>query len=118
MELDMGKVKYLATVMRLFDMSPVVDFASIKKITRNNAYAKLLIHQLVKKGRIHKLAKGIYSKHDNPELVVFAFKPAYFGLQDALSHHQLWEQETIPVIITSRHVRTGLRTVLGSNVRS
>ncbi|HLC20060.1 MAG TPA: hypothetical protein VJK72_04010 [Candidatus Nanoarchaeia archaeon] len=102
--------------MELFERSPVVDFASIKKHVKNDAYAKLLVHQLMAKGHVHKLAKGFYTKHSNPELAVYAFKPSYFGLQDALSFHNLWEQETIPVIITSRHVRTGIRNILGSNV--
>jgi len=112
----MGKMKYLNLVMKLFEKSHIVDFASIKKIVKNDAYAKLLIHNLVANGRVYKLTKGIYTKHSNSELAVFAFKPAYFGLQDALSFHNIWEQETIPVIVTSRLVRTGLRSILGSNV--
>ena len=41
--------------------------------------------------------------------------PFYYGLQDALSLRNLWEQETNPVIITPRKVRSGLRTFEGRN---
>jgi predicted transcriptional regulator of viral defense system len=36
-------------------------------------------------------------------------------LQDALSFHNLWEQETNTLIITAKKVREGLRKVLGFN---
>ena len=49
-------------------------------------------------------------------LSVFCFKPAYIGLQDALSFHNLWEQETIPIILTTRKLRQGIRKILGLNV--
>lgn len=112
----MGKIKYMNQVMDLFKKSPVVGFASIKKVVKSEAYAKLVIHNLTVQKRIFRIAKGVYTIHDNPELAIFALQPAYFGLQDALSFHNLWEQETIPVIVTARRVRAGLRTVLGSNV--
>lgn len=48
--------------------------------------------------------------------MVLCVQPAYLALQDALSIHGLWEQETIPVIITTRKVRQGLRSVFGSNI--
>jgi len=49
-------------------------------------------------------------------LIVFCFKPAYLGLQNALSFHNLWEQETNPVIITTRELRRGIRKVFDRNV--
>ena len=112
----MGKIKYLNLIIDLFKKSPVVSFESIKKYVKNSSYSKLLVHNLLKRKRINKISKGFYTIYNNPELAVFVFKPAYFGLQDALSFHNLWEQETIPVIITSRKVRTGIRKILGSNV--
>ncbi|MBI2674905.1 MAG: hypothetical protein HYX24_00475 [Candidatus Aenigmarchaeota archaeon] len=33
-----------------------------------------------------------------------------------MSFHNLWEQETNPVVLTARKARPGLRTVMGSNV--
>ncbi len=112
----MGKEKYLKKINELFARSPVIESLSIQKYIKNKQYSKLFIHNLLKKGRIKRITKGFYTIHDVPQLAVFCFKPAYFGLQDALSHHDLWEQETIPVILAARKTRTGIRSILGSNV--
>ena len=37
-------------------------------------------------------------------------------MQTALSYHDSWEQETIPVIVTTRKVRRGIRSLIGGNV--
>lgn len=116
----MGTRKHLDKIERLFEKSPVVDFKSVEKMVGvskgKSNYAKLLVYNLLKKGKIHKVGKGFYSKHNESSLAVFAFKPAYLGLQSALSYFGLWEQETIPVILTAQKVRRGIRTVLGTNV--
>jgi len=111
----MGRQKYLKRIYRLFEKSPVVDSGSIKRII-GSQYSKQLTHNLTERGKIIKITKGYYSIHDEPSLLVFCLAPAYLGLQDAMSHHNLWEQETIPVIITSRKVRQGMRDVMGTNV--
>ncbi|MBI4140533.1 hypothetical protein HY485_01705 [Candidatus Woesearchaeota archaeon] len=112
----MGKEKYLRKINELFVRSPVVTMSSIQKYIKNKQYAKQFVHILLMNGKIKKLTKGAYTIHDAPQLIIFCFKPAYFGLQDALSYHDLWEQETIPVIVTARKTRTGLRKILGANV--
>ncbi len=116
----MGKGKYIRQIEELFSKSPVVSSASIARIVKHRKgakpYAKQLIHYLTGKGEIKRLAKGYYTKHDDASLAVFCFQPAYLGLQDALSFHNLWEQETIPVIVTTRKVRQGVRSFLGANV--
>ncbi len=112
----MGKIKYLLEIEQLFEKSLVVDHASIQKHVKNKNYTKQIIHHLLKKGKIKRITKGFYTRRDDPQLAVFCFKPAYLGLQDALSMHNLWEQETIPVIITTRKIRPGIRTILGTNV--
>lgn len=115
----MGKQIHLEKIRALFEKSPVVDFKSVSRIvgkTKSSNYAKLLIYNLLKKGEIKKIGKGIYTKHNEISLAVFSFKPAYLGLQTALSHYEVWEQETIPVIITSKKVRTGIRKLMGSNI--
>lgn len=116
----MGKQKYLDKIKELFKKSPVVNYNSIKMIVNNKKnvkqYTKQLIRNLILKGKIKKLAKGYYTKYNDNSISVFAFKPAYLGLQDSLSFYNLWEQETIPVIITSRKVRQGIRKILGGNV--
>ena len=115
----MGKQIYLEKIETLFEKSPVVDFKSLERIiskAKNSSYAKLLVHNLIKRGKIKKIGKGIYTKHNEISLAVFSFKPAYLGLQAALSHHKIWEQETIPVIITIKKVRTGIRNLIGGNI--
>ncbi len=116
----MGTEKYLKEVEALFRKSPVVTYQSIERVIKHKKkvkqYVKLFIHLLLKKRKIKRLAKGCYTSRDEPSLAVFCFQPAYLGLQDALSFHHLWEQETIPVVITSRKVRPGIREVLGKNI--
>ncbi|MEK6835205.1 MAG: hypothetical protein AABX61_03010 [Nanoarchaeota archaeon] len=116
----MGKEKYLKKIEDLFKKSPVVNYKSVELIIKNNKnikqYTKQLIRNLILKGKIKKLTKGYYTLLDDNSLGVYCFKPAYLGLQDALSFHNLWEQETIPVIITSKKIRQGIRKIMNGNV--
>ncbi len=119
----MGKQVHLEKVERLFSRSPVVDLGSIERVVgipkerrQRNNYARLLVSILLKQGRISRLGKGLYTRHEERGLAVFAFKPAYLGLQSALSHHGIWGQATVPVIITTRKARPGVRMVMGGNI--
>lgn len=111
----MGKIKHLPLIMKLFKSSPVVAVRDVAMLTGSRQYAYLLLHWLEKKGRIKRLVKGYYTIHDDPTLTVFCYRPAYIGLQDALSIHNLWTQETTVVIITTRNIR-GDREVMGAKV--
>lgn len=114
----MGKIKYIDKVREFFKESPVVGINSLKKFIskKNKDYIYLLINNLLKKGEIRRITKGFYTIHEDPSLAVFCFKPSYLGLQDALSIHDLWEQETNPVIITVKKTRQGIRKVFGNNI--
>lgn len=116
----MGKQKYQEKIGELFKKSPVVSHRSIEMIIKDKKnvkqYTKQLIRNLVAKGKIKKLTKGYYTLYDDNSITVFCFRPSYLGLQDALSYHNLWEQEIIPVIITPRKVRQGIRKVMGGNI--
>lgn len=116
----MGTQKYQTEIEVLFHKSPVVSYTSIEKLVKNKKkvkqYVKQLVRNLILKGKIKPLSKGYYTAFNEVSLAVFCFQPAYFGLQDALSEQGLWEQETIPIIITARKIRTGLRKILGMNV--
>ncbi len=81
----------------------------------SSKYLNLLLHNLVKSGELNRISKGTYTFRSEVQLVGFAFQPFYYGLQDALSLRNLWEQETNAVVITPRRVRKGIRTFLGSN---
>jgi len=115
----MGKEKYLSQVMEFFQKTPIVTTRDIKLIINKHgkkSYTHLLIHNLIRSGRIKRVVKGFYTIHDDPIVAVFCFKPAYIGLQDALSLHNLWDQESNVVIITAKKVRSGVRQILDSNV--
>ena len=117
----MGKEKYLREIEDFFKKNLVVSSTSLKTIIKNKNkkskfYVKQLIRNLIKKDKIKRLTKGCYTIYEDPSLIVFCLKPAYLGLQDALSFHNLWEQETIPILITTRKVRQGLRNILNTNV--
>ena len=116
----MGKKIHIDKVIELFNKSPVVDAKSIRRIVKSKKnikqYSRHILKNLIKQNKIYSLTKGYYTKHDEISLAVFAFQPSYLGLQDALSQHNLWEQETIPIIITSKNVRTGIRKVMGRNI--
>lgn len=116
----MGKEKYKSEIMEFFGKTPVVTSRDVRlivnKVKIKRGYVHLLIHNLIKGGRIKKITKGFYTAHDDSTVAVFSFKPAYIGLQDALSLRGLWEQETNVVIITTRKVRPGVREIMDSNV--
>jgi predicted transcriptional regulator of viral defense system len=96
--------------------TPAFRARDIELIVGDKAYALLLLHNLVRRGEIHRVTKGWYSRLDDPVVSVFAFKPSYLGLHEALSLHGLWEQETNVVLITPRPLRRGARSVMGNTV--
>jgi len=116
----MGKERYQKDIMEMFKKSPIVTSKSIERLIKSKKhvkqYQKQLVRNLLLKGKIKRLAKGCYTYFDDASLAVFCFKPAYLGLHDSLSFHNLWEQETIPIIITARKVRSGVKKILNSNV--
>lgn len=120
----MGKIKYLKHIKEFIGKKPVVSINEIKTITHfltqrfelNEEYIYLLLHNLIKKGELRKIARGWYSKYDDPMYSVLCFKPSYLGLEQALSIHNLWEQESNVVVITSKKIRPGVRKVLDSNI--
>ncbi|MGC8533768.1 MAG: type IV toxin-antitoxin system AbiEi family antitoxin domain-containing protein [Candidatus Parvarchaeum sp.] len=116
----MGAIKYRKEFLEHFKDR---DYFSAKDaelfLTQKGAskdYARLTLHKLEKKGEIKRLKRGYYSFSDNLDTIGFIFEPFYYGLQEALSLHGLWNQQTNPVVITTRKVRTGIRSVLGRNI--
>ena len=109
-------MKVIGKVREYLKRTPIASIDSISRIVGSRSYAYLLLNYLVKKGEVFRITKGYYSIQSDPTLLVLCIKPSYLGLEDALSFHNLWEQETIPVIITPRKIRQGERKVLGHNV--
>ncbi len=116
----MGKTKYKKDVEEFLKKSPVVNFSSIDRIVKSKknvkGYTKQLIRNLVKQDKMKPIVKGYYTSFDDPSLAVLCFD-GYLGLQNALSHHEIWEQETIPIIVTPKKARQGIRKILGFNVQ-
>jgi len=112
----MGKIIHINKIREFIKSVPVFRVRDIELLVGNRNYAHLILHKLTKKGEIKRVIKGWYSLYDDPIVSVFCFKPAYVGLQEALSLHNLWEQETNVVIITTKKVRVGIREILGNNV--
>lgn len=112
----MSKIIHINKIREFIKSVPVFRVRDIELLVGNRNYAHLILHKLTKKGEIKRVVKGWYSLHDDPIVSVFCFKPAYVGLQEALSLHNLWEQETNVVVITTKKVRGGIREILGNNV--
>lgn len=109
-------MRRIAKIREYMKRTPVFDVKSIIRLAGDREYSYLLLNNLIKKGEVKRLTRGYYTTHNEPSLMVYCIKPAYIGLHDAMSFHNLWEQETVPVIITSRKARPGIREVLGGNV--
>jgi len=112
----MDRIKQINKIRELAKENPYFTVDDVKRIVRNKNYCYLLLNVLEKRGEIFRIAKGFYSKYDDPSLIVYYFKPAYIGLQDAMSYLNLWEQETITIIITVRNVRIGMRKFFENKV--
>jgi predicted transcriptional regulator of viral defense system len=108
--------KYVDKIREYLRRTPVANIGSISALTPSREYAYIIVDHLLKRGEIKRITRGYYSVYEEPSLLVYCMRPAYIGLQDAMSFHNLWEQETNPVIITARKVRPGVREVLGQNV--
>ena len=74
-----------------------------------------MLHNLEKKGEVYRITSGIYTFQEDIRVVGFAFRPFYYGLEDALYLRGLLEQGSNPVIISTRKVRSGLRSFRGRN---
>ncbi len=114
-------MKYVDYVRTHFDdpRSPVFKLYELRAVLRlrgiSDAYLKRMINYLLKRGDIRRITRGIYTVHDDIIVVGFAFRPFYYGLENALTIRKLWEQGTNPIVITSCKVRRGARKFGDSN---
>ena len=107
-------MKYLKEFRNHFSKQPAFTINEAKRYLAkkkiSDDYLYQLLHYLLKRKELKRISRGIYTFHDDVSVVGFAFRPFYYGLEDALSMRDLWEQETNPVVITIRKVRTGIRS--------
>ncbi len=81
----------------------------------NPDYAYILLNNLTRRNEVKRITRGMYTFHEDIRVVGFAFTPFYYGLEDALTIRNLWEQGSNPVVITPRKVRNGVRGFHGRN---
>ena len=112
----MGKKVHIDEVRRFIGSTPVFRSRDVELLVGERRYALLLLHNLAKRGEVHRVARGWYSAAEDPVVSVCALAPAYLGLQDALSARGLWEQETNTVVVTAGKAKPGQRQVFGSRV--
>ena len=112
----MGKKVHIDRVREFVARTPIFTARDVAAIVGYSGYALLMLHNLAGRGEVHRVARGLYSRLDDPVLAVFAFAPAYLGLQEALSMRGGWEQETNVVLVTSGKAAPGEREVLGGRV--
>jgi predicted transcriptional regulator of viral defense system len=79
-------------------------------------YLHFLIQYCIKAKGLKKISRGNYTFKEDLIVAGFAFKPFYYGLHYALSLHGFWGQASNPVIITPKKVRSGVRSVMESNI--
>ncbi len=97
-------------VFTLYDLRTALRLEGI-----SDAYLKRLVNSLMKKEEITRITRGVYTFHDDVTVAGFAYRPFYYGMEDALSIRGLSEQGTNPYIMTTKNVRTGVRTFKGRN---
>lgn len=112
----MGRKIHIDEVREFIRTTPVFRSRDVELLVGERRYALLMLHNLAKKGEIHRVARGWYSSGDDPTVAVFALAPAYLGLQEALSIRGAWEQETNTVVVTCGQARPGARDVFESRV--
>ena len=88
----------------------------LQKGGANSDYYMIFMHNLIKSGRAFSIKKGYYTLYDDLTIASFAFSPFYFGLETALTYHNLWDYMTPISIITTKTVRSGQREIIGRNV--
>lgn len=96
----------------------IFTFRSVEAAVGRN-YAKVLIHNLRRKGQVIELLKGVYSFKKSPYMMVKALPRAYVGLGSAAFLHGAWNQVTAVTILSpdvSRAARHGVREVAGFKV--
>ena len=112
----MGKKVHIDGVRAFVRGTPVFRARDVEALVGDRGYALLMLHNMVAGGEVRRLTRGWYTRLDDPVLSVFAFAPAYLGLQAALSMRGGWEQETNVVVVTSGKAAPGTREVLGGRV--
>jgi predicted transcriptional regulator of viral defense system len=80
---------YEFEIMEKFSALPVFSLADVSQITKSRVYAKFLLSSILKKGKIKKIKRDLYTLHEDPFLVAtFIIKPSYISSISALSFYK------------------------------
>ena len=113
-------MKYKKQLYDNFKKSKVFSLRDVRILFNNKNiskdYSKNLMSNLIKEKKIHKITNGKYTFQEEIMCIGFAFSPFYYGLQEALSLHNLHEQETNAIIITTNKIKPGIREIMNTNV--
>lgn len=113
-------MKYVNDFKKYFISHPLFTSKEVERflISKGGSekYAKRFLQNLAGKKTVSRITKGFYSLGNETEIIGLPFKPFYYGLNYALSHHNIWHERSNPVIITTRKVKPGVRNALGINV--
>jgi predicted transcriptional regulator of viral defense system len=110
-------MKYTARIRKEFSKSnkPVFSSSELSSFGIGPKYKKRLLHLMLARGEIKRITRGEYTFHNDLDAVGFAFRPFYYGLEDALSIMKISDQGTNPIVITLKNVRQGVRDFYGRN---
>jgi len=112
----MGRSVHVGELRRYARSTAAFSARDVELLADDRGYALLMLHNLAARGELNRITRGWYSIHRDPVVSVFAMRPAYVGLQEALSLRNLWEQETNVVIVTCGKAKPGVRKVMGESV--
>ena len=113
--------KYIDSIRKEFNSPsfPVFTLRDVRVLLNGSRisprYLKVLVNGLIKRREILRIASGVYTFHDELTVVGFAYRPFYYGMEDALSYSNLWNQLANPVVMTANVVREGIRKFDGAN---
>ncbi len=116
-------MKYAKEFEKLFNSTkfPVFTIEDVMLAFKSSGmsykYLRLMLYKYSKSGRIRRISSGVYTFHNHAIVVGFAFRPFYYGLESALGILGFSNQGVNNVVITTRKVRTGIRTFDGRNYR-
>ena len=99
---------YEAEVMEFYSKVPVFSLSDLVQIIPNRVYAKKFISRMIKKGKVKRIRKGLYTFHDDPFLIAtFLLKPSYISTVSALSYyHKITQIPNEVFCFTSKPTKT------------
>ncbi len=97
-----------------FSSYPVFTYRDVSLYVKKGRNLARIISHMKKGGKLHTVAKGVYTFNRDSIVAGFAYRPFYYGMLSALTIRELWTQESRPDIMTLRRVRRSRRSIFGN----